>query len=110
MRICRSTSNVRAIVIWQIALAGTVVPDMLATRVLASFQALPNVPANNLLYPAGSPPIDACPNRLPTINGVKYVADDVAAWTDLCFYSSPIYVEVIGSRQVGLTDSGRRGG
>ena len=59
-----------------------------------------NVPANGTPYPAGSAPIDACPNHLPTIAGVKYVAYDVAAWADLWFYSNPIYIEVTGSTAV----------
>src|SRR5262245_28951097 len=59
-----------------------------------------NVPANGAAYPVGSAPIDGCPNHLPTVNGVKYVAFDVAAWADLWFYSNPIYIEVKGSTQV----------
>jgi hypothetical protein len=37
---------------------------------------------------------------LPVINGQKYVAYDVAAWSDLWFYSNPIYIEVEGSTKV----------
>lgn len=59
-----------------------------------------NVPAIGTPYPAGSPPIDACPSHLPTIDGVKYVAYDVAAWSDLWFYSNPIYIQVNGSTSV----------
>ncbi len=58
------------------------------------------VPANGDAYPAGSPPINGCPNHLPVKGGVKYVAYDVAAWSDLWFYSNPIYVEVTGSTTV----------
>jgi hypothetical protein len=54
-----------------------------------------NVPANGSNY--GGASIDGCPNHLPTIAGVRYVAYDVAAWSDLWFYSNPIYVEVQGS-------------
>ena len=39
-------------------------------------------------------------NHLPVIDGVKYVANDVAAWADLWFYSNPIFVEVGGSTVV----------
>jgi hypothetical protein len=57
-----------------------------------------NVPANGANYPGNA--IDGCPNHLPVVAGVKYVAYDVAAWADLWFYSNPIYVEVAGSTTV----------
>jgi hypothetical protein len=54
-----------------------------------------NVPANGELYTGvGQPKIDGCPSHLPVRDGVKYVAFDVAAWTDLWVYSNPIFVEV----------------
>ena len=59
-----------------------------------------NVPGNGVPYPITSPVIDGCPNHLPTVNGVKYVAYDVAAWSDLWFYSNPIFVEVSGGTSV----------
>ena len=58
------------------------------------------VPANGVPYPITSPLINGCPNHLPTIGGVKYVAYDVAAWSDLWFYANPIFVEVSGSTTV----------
>ncbi|MDH0866793.1 hypothetical protein [Mitsuaria sp. GD03876] len=57
-----------------------------------------NVPANGTTYTGAT--IDGCPNHLPTVGGVKYVAYDVAAWSDLWFYSNPVYIEVAGSTQV----------
>jgi hypothetical protein len=57
-----------------------------------------NVPANGVLYSGTG--IDGCPNHLPVVGGVKYVAYDVAAWSDLWFYSNPIYVEVAGSTAI----------
>ena len=57
-----------------------------------------NVPANGVPYTGTA--IDGCPNHLPLIDGVKYVAYDVAAWSDLWFYSNPIYIEVRGSTMV----------
>jgi hypothetical protein len=61
-------------------------------------------PANaNLRIPCttgGTTEFDGCPNHLPVKDGVKYVAYDVAAWSDLWFYSNPIYIEVRGSTQV----------
>ena len=50
--------------------------------------------------PTGAAPIDGCPEHLPTVNGIKYVAYDVAAWADLWFYSNPIYIEVNGSTKI----------
>jgi hypothetical protein len=41
--------------------------------------------------------IDGCPSHLPVVNGQKYSAFDVAAWSDLWFYSNPVYIEVKGS-------------
>ncbi|MBC7707117.1 MAG: hypothetical protein H7274_24630 [Rhodoferax sp.] len=57
-----------------------------------------NVPANGVNYTGTT--IDGCPNHLPVRNGVKYLAYDVAAWSDLWFYSNPIFVEVSGSSVV----------
>jgi hypothetical protein len=67
-----------------------------------------NVPANNVNYTGAA--IDGCPEHLPRVpapttnpptpGGPKYVAFDVAAWSDLWFYSNPIYLEVQGSTQV----------
>ncbi len=42
----------------------------------------------------------ACPAHLRTVGGVKYSSMDVAAWSDLWFYSNPVYIEVIGSTVV----------
>lgn len=44
----------------------------------------------------------ACPDHLAvkTTGGQKYVSYDVAAWSDLWFYSNPIYIEVKGSTVV----------
>lgn len=57
-----------------------------------------NVPSNDVVYTGTA--IDGCPAHLPVINGQKYVAYDVAAWSDLWFYSNPIYVEVQGATTV----------
>ena len=59
-----------------------------------------SVPSNGVAYPITSPLINGCPNHLPTVNGTRYVAYDVAAWSDLWFYSNPIYVEVSGATTV----------
>ena len=57
-----------------------------------------NVPANGVTYTGTA--IDGCPNHLPLVGAQKMVALDVAAWSDLWFYSNPIYVEVSGSTRV----------
>lgn len=63
-----------------------------------------NVPANDVLFTGTN--IDGCPNHLATASGAspiagqKAVSYDIAAWSDLWFYSNPIYVEVNGSTQV----------
>ncbi len=44
--------------------------------------------------------IDGCPAHLPIVSNQKMVAYDVAAWSDLWFYSNPIYIEVGGSTTV----------
>jgi hypothetical protein len=61
-----------------------------------------NVPlaTSTATWTAASGTIDGCPAHLPTVGSVKYVAYDVAAWSDLWFYSNPIYVQVNGSSVV----------
>ena len=54
-----------------------------------------SVPSLSTVYTGTA--IDGCPSHLPVKNGVKYVAYDVAAWSDLWFYSNPIYIEVMRS-------------
>jgi hypothetical protein len=58
-----------------------------------------NVPATATETYTGTS-IDGCPNHLPVVNGQKMSAYDVAAWSDLWFYSNPVYVEVQGSTKV----------
>ncbi|MBT9491601.1 MAG: hypothetical protein IV107_04485 [Paucibacter sp.] len=48
----------------------------------------------------GTTEFNGCPSHLPTVNGQKMVANDVAAWADLWFYSNPIYVQVNGATVV----------
>src|SRR5882672_6811329 len=48
----------------------------------------------------GSTEFDGCPSHLFAVNGQKMVSFDVAAWSDLWFYSNPIYIEVKGSTVV----------
>lgn len=59
-----------------------------------------NVPANGAQWTQSQGAINGCPNHLAVVNGVKMVSYDVAAWSDLWFYSNPIYVEVSGAVKV----------
>jgi len=71
-----------------------------------------NVPTNAVTWTQSNGLIDGCPAHLATatsgtnktgvaitnpIAGQKAVSYDVAAWSDLWFYSNPIYVEVAGT-------------
>jgi hypothetical protein len=55
---------------------------------------------------SASSQFDGCPDHLATASGTspiagqKAVSYDIAAWSDLWFYSNPIYVEVAGSTVV----------
>ena len=56
---------------------------------------------------SASSQFDGCPDHLATasgatnpITGQKAVSFDVAAWSDLWFYSNPVYIEVTGSTPV----------
>jgi len=56
---------------------------------------------------SASSQFDGCPDHLATatgatnpIAGQKAVSFDVAAWSDLWFYSNPVYIEVAGSTPV----------
>ena len=57
-----------------------------------------NVPDTAITYTGTT--IDGCPAHLPVVNGQKYSAYDVAAWSDLWFYSNPVFIEVQGSSLV----------
>jgi hypothetical protein len=60
-----------------------------------------NVPDNAVVYTGvDQPKIDGCPNHLPVVNGQRMVGFDVAAWSDLWFYSNPIFIEVKGGTLV----------
>ena len=60
-----------------------------------------NVPANGASFTVDNGLIDGCPNHLFTnAAGQKLVSFDVAAWSDLWFYSNPIFIEVKGSTKV----------
>ncbi|MBL8279516.1 MAG: hypothetical protein JNL93_22815 [Pelomonas sp.] len=55
------------------------------------------IPCNTVGTVLTGDAINGCPAHLATVAGQKYVSYDVAAWSDLWFYSNPIYVEVANS-------------
>ncbi len=58
------------------------------------------IPCNTVGTTLTGSAIDGCPAHLGAVAGQKYVSYDVAAWSDLWFYSNPIFVEVTGSTLV----------
>lgn len=48
----------------------------------------------------GTTEFDGCPSHLGTLNGQKMVSYDIAAWSDLWFYSNPIFIEIAASKDV----------
>jgi hypothetical protein len=97
-------TNLPASVPWETDADGNPLADV-ATNAGAVNPTVPGgtdgMPANaNLHIPCatvGTSDYDGCPAHLPSVNGQKYVAYDVAAWSDLWFYSNPIFIEVKGS-------------
>ncbi|RTL33772.1 MAG: hypothetical protein EKK47_01045 [Burkholderiales bacterium] len=97
-------SNLPAAVPYETDASGNPLSDFYTNTTSASSQLrIPcttvgtNVPTNAVTWTAASGLIDGCPAHLPVVSGQKMVAYDVAAWSDLWFYSNPIYVEVNGS-------------
>ncbi|WP_446809292.1 hypothetical protein ACH50O_18875 [Methylomonas sp. 2BW1-5-20] len=96
-------------------LRGTNLPAAVPYETDANGNPLPDVFTNSndltmLRIPctatSGTTEFDKCPSHLATasgtspITGQKAVSYDVAAWSDLWFYSNPIYVQVNGSTTV----------
>jgi hypothetical protein len=48
----------------------------------------------------GTTEYNGCPSHLAVVGSQKMVSYDVAAWSDLWFYSNPIYVEVAGKTMI----------
>ncbi len=78
--------------------SGTEFPENAMLRIPCTTTGGSNVPDNSAVFTTGG--IDACPNHLPVVNGQRMVGFDVAAWSDLWFYSNPIFIEVAGSTVV----------
>jgi hypothetical protein len=85
-----------------IRLRGTNLPPSVPNETDANGNPLADLATNasnlaNLTIPCNH---TDCPAHLGVRNGQKYVSYDVAAWSDLWFYSNPIYIEVKGSTMV----------
>lgn len=99
-------SNLPAAVPYETDASGNPLSDLYTNATVTANLRIPcttvgtNVPATGVTWSQSNGPIDGCPSHLPVVNGQKMVAYDVAAWSDLWFYSNPIYVEVNGSTLV----------
>jgi hypothetical protein len=99
-------SNLPAAVPFETDASGNPLSDLYTNANDPSKLAIPcttvgnNVPANGDVWTQDKGAIDGCPNNLTVVNGQKMVSYDVAAWSDLWFYSNPIYVEVSGAAAV----------
>ncbi len=107
-------TNLPASVPFETDASGNPLSDVYTNASNAARLRIPCTTVQTTVIPAGSTytgtAIDGCPAHLPTVTipatgntpayTGKAVAFDVAAWSDLWFYSNPIYVEVIGSTMV----------
>ena len=100
-------TNMSANVPFETDANGNPLPDLFTNAAAVN----PSVPGGtdgqpagaNLKIPCkavGSTEFDGCPSHLAVVNGQKMVSFDVAAWSDLWFYSNPIFIEVKGSTVV----------
>ncbi|HEV7577925.1 MAG TPA: hypothetical protein VGO85_17980 [Caldimonas sp.] len=107
-------SNLPASVPFETDADGNPLSDVYTNASNPSRLRIPCTAVQTTVIPAGSTytgtAIDGCPAHLPTVTipasgntpayTGKAAAYDVAAWSDLWFYSNPIYVEVSGSTTV----------
>ena len=101
-------SNLPASTPWETDADGNPVADLWTNAAAVTNAAGPSgseiVPVNgNLRIPcntAGTTELNGCPSHLGARDGQKYSSYDVAAWSDLWFYSNPIFIEVTGSTLV----------
>ena len=99
-------SNLPAAVPYETDASGNPLADIYTNAGSTSMLRIPcttagtNVPANGANWTISSGAINGCPAHLPVVGGVKMVAYDIAAWSDLWFYSNPIYIQVNGSALV----------
>ncbi len=99
-------TNMPAAVPYETDASGNPLSDVYTNASTTSMLRIPcttvgtNVPSASAVWTSASGAINGCPAHLPVVGGQKMVAYDVAAWSDLWFYSNPIYVEVAGSTVV----------
>lgn len=81
---------------------GNPLPDLWTNAVAVNYKdsSKAEFPADSFLQipcnTKGTTQFDGCPDHLGVRDGQKYSSYDVAAWSDLWFYSNPIYIEVEG--------------
>lgn len=90
-------SNLPAAVPFETDTSGNPLADIYTN---ASNTAMLKIPCTTVGTSLSGNAIDGCPAHLPVVGGQKMVAYDVAAWSDLWFYSNPIYIQVTGSTVV----------
>lgn len=90
-------SNLPAAVPYETDASGNPLADIYTN---ASNTAMLKIPCTTVGTTLSGNAIDGCPAHLPVVGGQKMVAYDVAAWSDLWFYSNPIYIQVTGSTVV----------
>lgn len=106
-------SNLPASVPFETDASGNPLADVYTNASNTARLRIPCTTVQTVVIPAGTytgTGIDGCPAHLPTLTipasgstpayTGKVVAYDVAAWSDLWFYSNPIYVELAGSTVV----------
>jgi hypothetical protein len=109
-------TNMPASVDFETDLSGNPLSDIYTNASDPTRLRIPCTTVQTIVIPAGAytgNSIDGCPAHLPTVTLLpganpkfpagytgKMVANDVAAWADLWFYSNPIYIEVAGSTAV----------
>jgi hypothetical protein len=94
-------SNMSPAVPYETDANGNPLPDIFTNATDTSMLRIPCTTPHSV-----SSQFDGCPDHMATASGAspiagqKAVSYDVAAWSDLWFYSNPIYVEVKGSTVV----------
>lgn len=100
-------TNLPAAVPFETDTDGNPLPDLYTNAGTPSQLRIPCTVTASFTIPADTTytgdKIDGCPDhleRFPAVTGQKYSSFDVAAWSDLWFYSNPIFIEVKGSTLV----------
>jgi hypothetical protein len=96
-------TNIPANTPWETDASGNPLPDYYTNNTASTQLKIPCTTVGTNVPPLGGrsaytrADINGCPSHLPVVAGQKMVAFDVAAWSDLWFYSNPIYIQVSGS-------------